>query len=270
MNKVSTTKNRAGVKATATGVIVDEQAIFEILTGALLAGRLAPGLHLGEQQLAALFGVTRERVRKVLHRLGHNRLADLQPNRGIFVAAPGLHEARQVYQARRILEVGVVFHLAGTISDLQIAELVRHLELEQAANDAYDHAEAVRLSGLFHIRLAEMVGNDLILSWMQELVSRTAMLVAYHESGSPQCGCDEHHSILSAIRARDSAKSGREMQLHLSLVETRLQEPPVRPATTDLETILSEEIVRWSAAKRRPGAVAAAASRAKRGLGVGG
>jgi len=225
---------------------LDEQAIFEILTATLLAGRLAAGLRLGEQQLAATFGVTRERVRKVLHRLGHQRLIDLQPNRGAFVAEPGLREAREVYQARRILEGGVVSYLASAISEPQLSALAEHVERERLANDAHNHAEAVRLSGLFHSHLAEMTGNDFVVRQMQELVGRTAMLVAYHEAGSPQCGFEEHSSILTAISARDAPQAIREMHLHLSLIETRLQVPPVRPAISDLDAILSEEIERWT------------------------
>lgn len=227
----------------------DERAITDILTAALLAGRLSPGLRLGEHQLAALFGVTRERIRKVLHRLGAQRLIDLQPNRGAFVAEPGLRQAREVYEARRIIEVGVVSHLAAIVTDGQLRALEAHVEREQTAHDRRDHAEGVRLSGLFHTDLAEMTGNPLVIRTMQEMVSRTAMLVAYHESGGPECGCSEHRLILRAVAARDPGGAGREMHLHLSSVETRLQVPPVRPSTTDLDAVIGEEIRRWTAAR---------------------
>ena len=225
--------------------ILDEQSVAQILTAALLAGRLSPGLRLGEQQVADVFGVSRERIRKVLQRLGHQRLIDIHPNRGAFIAQPGFREAREVYQARRILETGVVTHLAMSISDLQLGVLFRHCELEATANVAHDHAEVVRLSGLFHIHLAEMTGNEFIIRHLRELVSRTAMLVAYHETGSPQCGCTEHSAVLAAISDRDAERAGREMRTHLSLIETRLQEPAVRPATSDLSGVLREEIQRW-------------------------
>ena len=225
---------------------LDERAITDILTAALLAGRLSPGLRLGEHQLAALFGVTRERIRKVLHRLGAQRLIELQQNRGAFVAEPGLREAREVYQARRIIEVGVVSHLAGIVTDRQLRALESHIEREQNAHDRRDHAEGVRLSGLFHTDLAEMTGNQLVVRTMQEMVSRTAMLVAYHEQGGPECGCSEHRLILNAVAARDPGAAGREMHQHLSLVETRLQAPPVRPSTTDLDAVISAEIERWT------------------------
>jgi DNA-binding GntR family transcriptional regulator len=239
---------------------LDEYAIIEILTAALLAGRLSPGLPLREHQLAGLFGVTRERIRKVLHRLGAQRLIELRRNRGAFVAEPGLREAREVYQARRIIEVGVVAHLAGVVTDSQVRLLQEHLVREQSAHDARDHSEAVRLSGLFHTELAEMTGNPIIVRNLQEMVSRTAMLVAYYEARAPECGCAEHRAILRAIEARDPSGSGREMDLHLSLIETRLQGPPVRPSTTDLAAVIAEEIERWRAAQGDNGATLSAIS----------
>ncbi len=248
---------------------LDEHAITEILTAALLAGRLSPGLRLGEHQLAGLFGVTRERIRKILQRLGAQRLLELQPNRGAFVAEPGLREAREVYEARRIIEVGIVSHLAGHITPSQLQALEDHVSREQRAHDMQDHAESVRLSGLFHTDLATMTGNPLVLRTMQEMVSRTAMLVAYHEARAPECGCVEHRAILRAVGARDPGAAGREMHLHLSLVETRLQVPPVRPSTTDLEAIITEEIRRWTVARAvGEGSGMAKPSRVRRGAPV--
>src|SRR3954464_15917845 len=97
-----------------------EEQIHQVLTGVLLAGRLPPGTQLIETRLAGIFGVSRERVRKVLHRLGHERLVEIIPNRGCFVSSPTLVQAREIYDARRILEGGIVGWLAGRLSDAQV------------------------------------------------------------------------------------------------------------------------------------------------------
>jgi DNA-binding GntR family transcriptional regulator len=219
-----------------------EEQIFDVMTSVLLSGKLAPGLKLGEQQLADIFGVTRERIRKVLHRLGNQRLIEVHPNRGAFVAEPGLGEAHKVYQARRILESGVVSYLSAAIGPSQLRQLTHHLELERQANGLDNHQEAVRLSGLFHKHLADMTGNDFIIRQMQELVNRTVMLVAYHEADHLHCGCEEHESILNAIQAGDAAIAATKMQTHLTLIESRLQERPIRPATTDLEAVIADAL----------------------------
>ena len=127
-----------------------EDLIYDILAKTLLAGRLPPGAQLVEARLAKLFGVSRERIRKVLHRLGHARLLELIPNRGAFVASPTLDQAREIYEARRIVEGGIAGRLAGRLTDAQAAALEEHSRLEAAALKRGDRAQSIRLSGEFH------------------------------------------------------------------------------------------------------------------------
>lgn len=220
-----------------------ESEIHEILSRLLLAGRIAPGSKLVEQRIAGLFGVSRERVRKVLQRLGYERLLELIPNRGAFVVDPSLEEARRLYDARRIVESGIVFQLAEGLSRDQVARLEDHVHQEQAAADADDRPVSIRLSGAFHMLLADMTASELVEREMQELVSRTAMLVAFYEPGtSSLCGCEEHAAITDALRRRDASGAARAMSAHLSLIETRLKPMRCEPVGADVETVLTAEI----------------------------
>jgi DNA-binding GntR family transcriptional regulator len=219
----------------------DEASIYNAISAALLAGRLAPGAKLGEQKLADIFGVNRERMRKVLHRLGHERLIEVIPNRGAFVAAPSLVEAREIYEARRIVEAGIVWGFAHSLSGLQLERLQQHLALERAAEVAHDRAESIRLSGAFHKLLGEMTDNQYVVRQVQELVSRTAMLVAFFEpEQSSRCGCEEHASIIEAIARGDAPAAARAMVTHLSLIETRLKPRGGQVAAPDLEEVFIE------------------------------
>jgi DNA-binding GntR family transcriptional regulator len=232
---------------------MDEGAIHDILSRMLLASRLPPGTKLGEHRLAAAFGVTRERIRKVLHRLGHERLIDLYPNRGAFVVSPGLGETRAIYEARRILEGGIVARLSESLSQEQFAQIRTLLAAEVAAAERGDRPAAIRLSGRFHMMLAEMTGNSYVVQQMRELVGRTAMLVAFFEPESAsQCGCQEHADVFDALRRRDGAGASRAMAAHLSLIETRLKPLRSGPAAVDLDEVLAAEI---AAARRAAPAV---------------
>ena len=74
-----------------------EEGIYERLVAAIFEHRLAPGMKLGEEGLAAVFGVSRARIRAVLPRLAHEGLVTLEPNRGAFVTQPTeTGETRQV------------------------------------------------------------------------------------------------------------------------------------------------------------------------------
>lgn len=224
---------------------VDEELVYDVIRGALLSARLPPGLKLGEQRLAVIFGITRERVRKVLHRLGHERLIDVFPNRGAFVVDPSLDDARMVYEARRIVESGIVARLADQINDAGHAVLRRHVEAEHAALRDGLTSESMRLSGAFHMVLAELTGNDYIVRQMQELVIRTTMLDAYFDRGvSWSCSCNEHQEIFDRLSRHDGPGAVRAMAAHLSSVETRFRPIRCEPADIDLEAVLRTEVAR--------------------------
>ncbi|QHI97809.1 FCD domain-containing protein [Xylophilus rhododendri] len=212
-----------------------EDAVYRTLSRALLGGRLAPGTPLRESALAEVFGLSRERMRKILQRLGTNRLIELVPNRGAFVATPSLAQARDIYEARRILESGIVSHLAPTLDAAACALLRQHLQEESRALEAGDRGESVRLSAHFHMLLAEATGNHFVVQQMQELVSRTSMLVAVHESGNAmQCACAEHCDIFDTLLKGDGEGAARAMRAHLSLIETRLKP---RASSTALDAV---------------------------------
>jgi DNA-binding GntR family transcriptional regulator len=227
----------------------DEEAIHRVLSQTLLAGRLAPGSQLVETRLASIFEVSRERVRKVLHRLGHERLIELIPNRGSFVSNPSLVQAREIYEARRIVEGGIVARLAGRLTAEQAKALTKHAGREHAALRTGDRALSIRLSGEFHMLLAGFTDSSFVVRELQELVSRTSMLVAFfEESTASHCACEEHEDIVQALQAGDAAAAVRAMHAHLSLIETRLRPRAAPVAHADPEA----EVARaWAKAKPR-------------------
>jgi DNA-binding GntR family transcriptional regulator len=78
---------------------------------AIMQGRLEAGTRLPEHRLAAIFGVSRERIRKVLHRLAAERRLELSLNRGARVPSPTIDDVKRIYEAHRVLEVGVLTQL---------------------------------------------------------------------------------------------------------------------------------------------------------------
>jgi len=224
---------------------MDEEAIHGVLARTLLAGRVPAGTKLGEHRLADIFHVSRERIRKVLHRLGHERLIRVEKNRGAFAIDPDLSEARTIYEARRILEGGIVAHLTHVLDEAGRARLERHMAAEEAALDAGDRFTSIRLSAEFHTVLADLTGNPMIVRPLQELVARTQMLVAFFEpDAAVACQCDEHRAVFRALVGRERSKAVRAMTTHLSLIETRLRPRICEAASAPLEDVLRAEIAR--------------------------
>lgn len=236
-----------------------EEAVHRTLSQTLLAGRLSPGSQLVEMRLADIFGVSRERVRKVLHRLGHERLLDVVPNRGCFVSNPTLAQAREIYEARRVIEGGIAASLSGRLTEEQLTALADHGRAEHDAMHAGDRALSIRLSGEFHILLASFTGSPFVMRELQELVSRTSMLVAFFEPAtSSECALEEHEDITLALRSGDPGRAFKAMHVHLSLIETRLKPRVAAPTAMQVE----HEIERaWALHKKAQASAATKKSR---------
>ena len=74
------------------------------LSTAILSHRIMPGTKLGEDELSEVFSVSRTIIRSALQYLSYERLVTIERNRGAFVAKPDPEEAREVMEARSLVE----------------------------------------------------------------------------------------------------------------------------------------------------------------------
>ena len=79
---------------------------------AVIEQRLPPGTKLSEAALCEAFGVGRAKVRRASGVAGRE-IVELHANRGAFVARPTAQEARDVFDARRTIEPGIVRQAAA-------------------------------------------------------------------------------------------------------------------------------------------------------------
>lgn len=197
--------------------------IVNALTKAIVEHRLHPGTKLAEQKLADHFGVSRTLVRQALFQLSQNRLIRLEPARGAFVAAPSVAEARQVFAVRRMLEAEMTRAFIREVSPAKIKALREHVVLEKAAVERDDVSGRTELLGDFHVRMAELMGNQVLAQMLAELISRCALItLMYQSSGAAEHSNAEHLDIVKALAAKDEERAVRLMDEHLHHVEENL------------------------------------------------
>jgi len=207
-----------------------DNEMYERMISAILDHRLPPGTKLVEDKLAAAFGVSRTRVRPVLVRLANEQVVTLIPNRGATIAQPSEQEAREVFEARRLIEPRLVELFIAKADKADIKRLKTCIDDEEAARLAGDIRRAIRLSGDFHLHIAERAGHQTLGRILRELTSRTSLILMTYSSTHARereeataCGCREHRALLDAIRLGDAAEAGRRMRDHLTRLEAELQ-----------------------------------------------
>ncbi|MBL0918109.1 MAG: GntR family transcriptional regulator [Hydrogenophaga sp.] len=213
--------------------------IVEALTKAIVEHRLRPGTKLAEQKLADHFGVSRTLVRQALFQLSQNRLIRLEPARGAFVATPSADEARQVFAVRRMLEAEMTRAFVREVNPAMLRALREHIAQERAALDEQDVPGRTELLGDFHVRMAELMNNQVLADLLRDLISRCALItLMYQSSEAAADSSDEHAAIVKALAARDEALAVRLMEQHLLHVEAGLAFDRKTPAN-DLSLALS-------------------------------
>jgi DNA-binding GntR family transcriptional regulator len=189
----------------------------------VLEHRLKPGAKLGEEHLGEIFGVSRTLVRQALFQLARQKLVVLHAGRGAFVAQPTVQEARELFEARRVIERALVWRFTQTATAAQLGQLRAHLKREREALAAGDAAAVTRLSGEFHLRIAAFAGNGVLSELLHDLVSRSSLiLLVYGSSLPPSCSADEHGKLLASIEARNADAALRLMTQHLDHIERGL------------------------------------------------
>ncbi len=210
------------------------RAVADALTLAVHEHRLAPGLKLNEDEVGEIFGVGRTIVRSALQMLAHDQLVTIEPNRGAFVAEPSIREAREVFEARALLEPRTARSAAERITPEGIARLRAHNKAEHAALDRGDFGTALRLSGEFHIEIARIADQSTIAEFITQLIARSSLVIAlYWRRPKAMCETHAHEALLNALERGDGATAEEMMKGHLLdlLSSLDLREAPPPPQT---------------------------------------
>ena len=186
------------------------------LTEAVHEHRVLPGMKLGEDEVGDIFGVGRTVVRQALRTMAHGGLVSIERNRGAFVAKPSIKEAREVFEARALLEPQTARAAAERATSADVAVLEQHIAREHAALDADEPGLALKLSGHFHVEIARIADQRTIEAFIRELVSRSSLVIAlYWRRKSALCESHAHHALIDAIRRSDPGSAEEIMKGHL-------------------------------------------------------
>lgn len=213
--------------------------VYEQIWSAIIDNSLPPETRLVEERLCEIFGVGRTRLRQVLQRLAHERVVTLMPNRGAMVSKPSVREAREVFAARRVLESGTVAGFIESASRTDCKRIHEHVAREQAACRQSDRRTMLKLSGEFHLVIAELAGNQILVDMLRDLISRSSLIIAvYQTPGAPCCPPDQHRELAAALERRDPHATDLMVQ-HLDrvLADLRLEEPTGQ--SVDLKSVFN-------------------------------
>ncbi|UZE11196.1 GntR family transcriptional regulator [Pseudomonas sp. B21-053] len=194
--------------------------LYSQIFDAILELRIDAASRFTEESLAQMFSARRSDVRSVLTRLSHQQIIILRTNHRPRVASLDHEQTRQMLHARRLTEITLV-RLACQQSRPQDLKPLR--ALIDSERHCTARGPAIRLSGEFHLRLAEMAGNAPLAHFLCSLVPLTSLAIAQFDAQAQDyCVWQVHLGILEAVERRDAVAAVTLLSRHLDYLEGML------------------------------------------------
>jgi DNA-binding GntR family transcriptional regulator len=184
--------------------VINIAQVHERIWSAIVDHRLPPETRLVESELCEIFGIGRTRVRQVLQRLAHERVVTLMRNRGAMVSKPSVREAHDVFAARRLIEAKNVEIFISSAKCQDLKHLQENVMREEEAWRGNNRRAMLKLSGEFHLLIAEATENSILLEVLRDLVSRSSLIIAvYQPPGATSCAPDAHRELTEMLGRRE-------------------------------------------------------------------
>jgi DNA-binding GntR family transcriptional regulator len=100
----------------------------------------------------------------------------------------------------------------------------------------------LKLSGEFHLGLAQAAGNHILLDMLRDLVSRSSLIIAvYQAPGAALCPPDEHRELTASLERRERGAI-KLMSRHLDHVLADLVLENRGDERVDLQSVLGSPL----------------------------
>ncbi len=139
------------------------------------------------------------------------------PHRGYFVRSPSFEEARQAYEARRVIEAACASLAAERADELDLAAMRQALRRGDEALAAGDTVTVLVHNNDFHSLQARAARNAFLEKQWIAVWTFVDLLRGrwWSQTPRPTVGHTEHHALLEAIDRRDARLAGRLASEHV-------------------------------------------------------
>ena len=203
---------------------------YEQIRESILSGRIAPGGHINENQLAEMLEISRAPVREACRQLQKEGLVEITKNKGTFVKNISPHEAVEIYEIRVALEALAVEKAAENADEIDLSLLERCVaELKAAAeskNEKAHYSAAVH----FHQIIGNISGNHNLAEMLENLHDKISLFRRkLSDCLDDDLSISDEIEIFQALMDRDGKKAAAMMRKHIfraksSIVEKLTQE----------------------------------------------
>jgi DNA-binding GntR family transcriptional regulator len=197
--------------------------VATLLRRRILEGEFRPGTQVQESPLASSLGVSRNTMREAIRILSLEGLLRRSLHRGAAVSQLSLHDAQEIYQLRRMLELPAV--LAARRPDPGLLQEIRSAveQYELAVRDR-NWSRAVGHDLHFHSLLIRFHGNKRLEAFYRNMLGelRVGMVLVDRSHDNPLALIPVHRKICQLLTTGNLKQCAAALEQHLEDSESRL------------------------------------------------
>lgn len=206
--------------------------VADLLSDAIIAGRIGPGERLSESTIARDLGVSRAPVREAARLLENSGLVRYHPNRGFFVHEIDADSMLHIYELRLAVEIAAAERLVtqGLVAITLPALRARMEGLREAARRDGEVVGMIDADMAFHRAICVASGNPRFVQVFDQLANETklGLMLIGRLYDDPALLVETHAPVLMAIASGDAAATTAALKYHIGtardLVPTMMRE----------------------------------------------
>ncbi|WP_150522533.1 GntR family transcriptional regulator [Roseibium sediminis] len=196
--------------------------VFDVLYRQILSLDLPPNTKMSEAEVAKLMGVSRQPVRDAFHRLSRLGFLDIRPQRATVVSPISIQAVAQARFIRKALEMETVRTACERLGSEEIALLEDIVERQRDAVSRSNVLEFYELDDDFHWEICRLAGLEFAWEVIRENKAHMDRVRCLSLTFASEEALEDHVSILTAIKLKQSDKAAEAMGLHLSRIRLQL------------------------------------------------
>lgn len=182
--------------------------IADELRALIARGTLAPGMRLGQTELASQFNASRVPVREALKLLSSEGIVEHDPNRGFFVTRLSRDEAEQLFALRHLIEDEMMLTVRWP-DGKQMEQLEASAELLEDLLDSGDRQAWWIENRAFHAQIFNLSPKKIIMREAMRLwalTDRFRALLPLPRRASEEREVVNKMGVIVALREKDCDK----------------------------------------------------------------
>ena len=193
---------------------------YEEIYRKIISLEYKPGQNLEEKQLMEDLGIGRTPIREALLRLATDLMVESQPNKGFVVRPITLQNTKAVFEALKILELGIAKLAVRQDVEPFLPEMGKANQVVKSSVEHMDVLGLVEANHTFHMHFARISRNEYLVRGLEEVRCGTKRLAYLSYGNEIDRGKSLHDHYESVIRQHEDIMTFLEKRDETKLIET--------------------------------------------------